>query len=117
MNISSLTLTAAPVLHVFPPVYEGLGLPELSSYMEQRFSFTYTIGKIERTGYGSIRKIISDDTIHIVISEKLTGVGPKKLQKLKEILLGEAQNLFLAADISESNLQKVYHTHFRKTTN
>ncbi|PLT28862.1 hypothetical protein [Peribacillus deserti] len=115
MKINSFTFTHPPVLHIFPSLYEGLGLPELSAYTEQRFLFTYSLGKLEGTGNGSIRLKKKNKEFDIVILEKLPGVGPIKLKNVKDLLIREAKDLFVANIQGEPNLRKVYHSYFRKS--
>ncbi|RFU70932.1 hypothetical protein D0469_03000 [Peribacillus saganii] len=114
MKISSISFIDPPIYHEFPAIYEDLGLPELSSFIQQRFEFAYAIGKEERTGHGSIRYYKKEGNFKVNISDKLTGVGPIRLQKLKHLLLEEAKNDFIENIESETEKRKVYHTEFRR---
>lgn len=114
MKISSISFKEPPVYHEIPPIYEGLGLPDLSSFIEQRFEFTYAIGKDERTGYGSIRFYKQQGEFRVNISDKLQGVGPKKLQQLKGLLLEDAKRALIKNIDSELEKRKVYYAHFRQ---
>ncbi|WP_141992567.1 MULTISPECIES: hypothetical protein [Bacillaceae] len=115
MKISSISFKEPPVSHEFPPLYEGLGLPEVSSFIQQRFEFAYTLGEVERIGLGSIRfyKRLGDFEVHI--SDKLPGVGPIKLRVLKGLLLEEAKTAFIENIESEPEKRKVYYAEFRRT--
>ncbi|SIR85812.1 hypothetical protein SAMN05878482_106213 [Peribacillus simplex] len=115
MKISSISFKEPPVYHEFPPLYEGLGLLEVSSFIQQRFEFAYTLGKVEKTGLGSIRlyKLRGDLEVHI--SDKLPGVVPIKLQQLKCLLLEKAKTAFIENIESEPEKRKVYYGEFRRT--
>ncbi|MFF2458781.1 hypothetical protein [Peribacillus simplex] len=115
MKISSISFKGPPVSHEFPTLYEGLGLPEVSSFIQQRFEFAYTLGEVERIGYGSIRfyKLQRDFEVHI--SDKLPGVGPIKLRKLKGLLLEETITAFIENIEFEQEKRKVYYAEFRRT--
>ncbi|RFU65221.1 hypothetical protein [Peribacillus glennii] len=114
MEICSFSFSGRPVYHVLPGIYEGLGLPELSSYIEQHFDFTYTLGKSESTGHGRIRFYKSSGQVKVDLPENLPGVGPVRLQKLKELLLEKAKNPFMGNAESAAEERKVYHAHFRR---
>lgn len=113
MKISSLSFNEPPVYHEIPPIYEGLGLPDLSSFIQQRFEFVYTLGKVERMGHGSICFFKKQEIFKINISDKLPGVGPLRLQKLKGLLLEEAKSAFIKNIESEPNMRTVYYADFR----
>ncbi|MFF2500976.1 hypothetical protein [Peribacillus sp. NPDC058075] len=114
MKISSISFKEPPVYHEFPPLYEGLGLPELSSFIQQRFEFTYTLGKVERTGLGSIRFYKRQGDFEVLIPDKLPGVGTKKLRNLKGLLLEEAKTTFIENIESEPEKRKVFYGEFRR---
>ncbi|MEF2097044.1 hypothetical protein V3595_20695 [Bacillus sp. CFBP9009] len=114
MKISSISFKEPPVYHEFPPLYEGLGLPELSSFIQQRFEFAYTLGKVERTGLGSIRFYKRQGDFEVLIPDKLPGVGPIKLRNLKGLLLEEAKTAFIENIESEPEKRKVYYGEFRR---
>ncbi|WP_375090456.1 hypothetical protein ACDZ29_06460 [Peribacillus sp. RS7] len=114
MKISSISFKEPPVYHEFPPLYEGLGLPELSSFIQQRFDFAYTLGEVERTGHGSIRFYKRQGDFEVHIPDKLPGVGPIKLRKLKDLLLEEAKTAFIENIESEPEKRKVYYAEFRR---
>ncbi|PLS18673.1 hypothetical protein CVD28_05975 [Bacillus sp. M6-12] len=113
MKVSSILFKDPPVYHEFPPIYEGLGLPDLSPFIQQRFEFTYSLGKVERTGHGSIRFYKQQRDYKVNISDKLPGVGPIKNQKLQDLLLEEAKAAFIANIESEPEKRKVYYADFR----
>lgn len=115
MNITSISFTDPPVYHQFPPIYENLGLPDVSSFIEQRFQFTFTLGKVERTGYGSIRLYKKQGDFKVIIPEKLPGFGPIRLEKLKSLLLVQVKTDFIQNIESEPQKRKVYYTDFRRT--
>ncbi|MDQ0882035.1 hypothetical protein QFZ73_003046 [Peribacillus sp. V2I11] len=50
MKVSSISFKEPPVYHDFPPLYEGLGLPELSSFIQQRFDLHIPWGKSKESG-------------------------------------------------------------------
>jgi hypothetical protein len=114
MNINSLTFTDHPVYHVLPGIYDGLGLPDLSSFFEQHFEFTFTLGKTNRVGNGRIRLYKREGHFTVDIIDSLPGVGPIRLQKLKKLLLEQAKTPFM--EHVESNLdgRKVYYANFRR---
>ncbi len=114
MKISSISFKEPPVYHEIPPIYEGLGLPDLSSFIQQRFEFAYTLGKVERTGHGSIRFYKQQGDFKVTISDNLPGVGPIRLQKLKGLLLEEAKNVLIENIESELEKRKVYYAEFRR---
>jgi hypothetical protein len=114
LNITSITFTDPPVYHQFPPIYENLGLPDVSSFIEQPFKFVFTLGKAERTGQGSIRFYKKQGDFKVNISNKLPGVGPMRLQKLKSLLLEEAKNALIENIESEIEKRKVYYADFRR---
>jgi hypothetical protein len=114
LNITSIWFTDPPVYHQFPPIYENLGLPEVSSFIEQRFEFAYTSGKTERTGHGSIRLYKQHGDIKIIILEKLPGFGPVRLEKLKSMLLERVKADFIQNMESEPPERKIYYTDFRR---
>lgn len=112
MNIDSIKFTDPPVHHQFPPLYENLGLPEVSSFVEQKYEFDFTVGKTKRTGHGSIRMYKQYGEFKVMISEKLTGFGPKRLEKLESLLMEEVKEGFISNIKSEIKTRKVYHLHF-----
>ncbi|MDM5227516.1 hypothetical protein QUF73_15030 [Cytobacillus sp. NJ13] len=112
MNIDSVRFTDPPIHHQFPPLYENLGLPEVSSYIEQNYEFDFTAGKTKRTGHGSIRIYKQYAEFKVIISEKLTGFGPKRLEKLESLLMEEVKDRFINNIQSETQARKVYHMHF-----
>ncbi|MGY6208891.1 hypothetical protein ACXEO8_02790 [Cytobacillus firmus] len=112
MNIDSIKFTDPPVHHQFPPLYENLGLPEVSSFVEQKYEFDFTVGKTKRTGHGSIRMYKQYGEFKVMISEKLTGFGPKRLEKLESLLMEEVKEGFISNINSETKTRKVYHLHF-----
>ncbi|WP_462411658.1 hypothetical protein [Neobacillus sp. Marseille-QA0830] len=114
MKISSLLFKESPSYHEIPPIYEDLGLPDLASFIEQRFEFTFTMGKEDSTGLGTIRYYKSQRTYKILITEKITGIGPVKIEKLKEMLLVEAKEAFINNMEAEQEKTKVYHADFRR---
>ncbi|MBT2689679.1 hypothetical protein J7I93_15940 [Bacillus sp. ISL-47] len=114
MNITSIKFTDPPVYHQFPPIYENLGLPEVSSFIEQRFEFAYTSGKTDRTGHGSIRLYKQQGDLQVIIPEKLSGIGPVRLEKLKRLLLEKVNADFIQNLESEPPERKVYYTDFRR---
>src|SRR3954453_23717796 len=81
LKISSILFKESPVYHEIPPIYEGLGLPDLSSFIEQPFEFVYTMGKVDRLGHGSIRFYKQQGDFKVTISDDLPGVGPTRLVK------------------------------------
>lgn len=107
MKISSISFEEPPVYHEIPPIYEGLGLPDLSSFIEQPFEFAYTLGNVERTGHGSIRFYQQQGDFKVSISDKLPGVGPIRLQKLKGLLLKKAKTAIIENIESEIEKRKV----------
>ncbi|PLT35150.1 hypothetical protein [Bacillus sp. V5-8f] len=113
MNISSFSFTGQPVYHVVPEIYEGLGLPELSSHMEQNFTFTYMLGKKTAMGHGSIRLYKKNDHVKLDIPDGLPGIGPVRMKKLKELLLEYAKIPFMENVNSTSEQKRVYHVDFR----
>lgn len=113
MEITSIWFTDPPADHLFPLIYENLGLPEVSSFIEQRFCFTFTSGKTEKMGHGSIRLYKQHSNLKVIIPEKLPGIGPKRLEKLKLLLLERIKGKFLQNIESEHPKQKVYYTDFR----
>ncbi|WP_394137657.1 hypothetical protein [Cytobacillus oceanisediminis] len=116
MNITSIWFTDPPVYHLFPPIYENLGLPEVSSFIEQRFEFAYTSGKTERTGHGSIRLYKQHGDFTVIIPENLPGFGPVRLEKLKSMLLERVKADFIQNMESEPLERKIYYTDFRRKT-
>ncbi|AND38077.1 MULTISPECIES: hypothetical protein [Cytobacillus] len=112
MNIDSIRFTDPPVHHQFPPLYENLGLPEVSSFIEQKYEFDFTAGKTKRTGHGSIRVYKQSGEFKVIISEKLTGFGPKRLEKLASLLMEEVKERFISNIEDETKPRKVYHMHF-----
>ncbi|MBT2650134.1 hypothetical protein J7E52_26155 [Bacillus sp. ISL-34] len=114
MKITSISFKEPPVHHEFPPLYEGLGLPELSAFIQQRFEFVYTLGEVERMGLGSIRFYKRQRDFEVHISDKLPGVGPIKLRNLKGMLLEEAKTAFIENIESEPEKRKVYYGEFRR---
>ncbi|CAM3834006.1 hypothetical protein GCM10009865_52710 [Aeromicrobium ponti] len=114
MNITSIWFTDPPVYHHFPPIYENLGLPEVSSFIEQQFEFAYISGKTERTRHGSIRLYKQHGDFKVIIPEKLPGFGPIRLEKLKSLLLERVKANFIQNIESEPQKRKVYHTDFRR---
>ncbi len=112
MNIDSIKFTDPPVHHQFPPLYENLGLPEVSSFVEQKYEFDFTVGKTKRTGHGSIRMYKEYGEFKVMISEKLTGFGPKRLEKLERLLLEDVKERFISNIEAETKTRKVYHMHF-----
>jgi hypothetical protein len=114
LKISSISFIEPPVYHEFPPLYEGLGLPELSSFIQQRFEFAYTLGKAERTGLASIRFYKRQRDFEVHIPDKMPGVGPMKLRELKGLLLEKAKAAFIENIESEPEKRKVYYAEFRR---
>lgn len=112
MNIDSIKFTDPPVHHQFPPLYENLGLPEVSSFVEQKYEFDFTVGKTKRTGHGSIRMYKQYGELKVIISEKMTGFGPKRLEKLESLLMEEVKERFISNIEAETKTRKVYHMHF-----
>jgi hypothetical protein len=112
--INLVSFKDTPVYHIFPPIYENLGLAEVTSFIEQRFEFSYKLGKIERTGYGSIRLYIRDRGLRVIINEKLPGIGPVKLEKLKSLLLETVKSRFIENIEFDHEKRRVYYTDFRK---
>lgn len=108
-----MSFNEPPVYHEIPTIYEGLGLPDLSSFIEQRFEFTYTLGNVERMGQGSIRLYKQQGDFKVDISDKLPGVGQKKLQKLKGLLLEEAIEALIENIESELEKRKVAYAESR----
>ncbi|HWO76426.1 MAG TPA: hypothetical protein VNM69_11100 [Bacillus sp. (in: firmicutes)] len=115
MNITSISFTNSPVFHQFPAIYENLGLPEVSSFIEQRFEFTYKLGKKERTGFGSVRMYKRQGVFKVMIPEKLPGIGPIRLEKLKSLLLEQIKAQFIQNIESQTQEFTVYYTDFRRT--
>lgn len=114
MKISSISFEAAPVYHEIPSIYEGLGLPDLSSFIELRFEFTFQMGKVSRDGQGSIRFYKKQGEFKLTLSDKLYGVGPKRMHKLKDLLLDDAKAALLEKIESEIKKRQVYHVDFRR---
>lgn len=114
LNITLVSFTDTPVYHIFPPIYENLGLLDVTSFIEQRFEFIYKLGKVEKTGHGSVRMDIKDKGFKVVILEKLPGIGPIKLEKLKKLLLESVKSHFVENIDSDLIKRKVYYTDFRK---
>ncbi|PLR89774.1 hypothetical protein [Bacillus sp. T33-2] len=114
MIINSTSFIDSPVHHEFPPLYEGLGLAELSAFVEQRFEFSFTFGKTEQKGLGSIRLYKKNKHMKVVISEKLQRVGPVRLQKLKDLLLEELSDPFIENIEFDTKKRKVFHAVFRR---
>ncbi|MCM3706352.1 MULTISPECIES: hypothetical protein [Cytobacillus] len=112
MHIDSIRFTDPPVHHQFPSLYENLGLPEVSSYIEQKYEFDFTIGKTKRTGYGSIRMYKQYEVFKVIIIEKLTGFGPKRLIELERLLMDEVKKPFIDNIEEDITPQKVFHMHF-----
>lgn len=106
MKISSISFKEPPVYHEFPPLYEGLGLPELSSFIQQQFEFAYTLGKAERTGLASIRFYKRQGDFEVHIPDKMPGVGPIKLRELKGLLLEKAKTAFIENIESEPKKER-----------
>jgi hypothetical protein len=104
LKISSILFKESPVYHEIPPIYEGLGLPDLSSFIEQPFEFVYTMGKVDRLGHGSIRFYKQQGDFKVTISDDLPGVGPTRLEKLKGLLLEQAKNALI--ENIESEIEK-----------
>ncbi|OCA88005.1 hypothetical protein A8F94_09265 [Bacillus sp. FJAT-27225] len=94
MELISVGFTGPPAYHPIPEIYQNLGLPDLTSHVEQRFDFTVSIGKNERKGAGIIRFYKDQPDYQIIISESMPGIGPAKLIKLKELLLNELKDSF-----------------------
>jgi hypothetical protein len=116
LNISSFSFIDSPIFHQFPPIYEDLGLLEVTSFLEQRFEFAYTLGKVVRFGFGSIRLYNKQNEMAIIIPEKLPGIGPKKLDKLKDLLMEQAKVPFVKNIESDQAKQKIYYSDFRSKT-
>ncbi|MBN8203657.1 MULTISPECIES: hypothetical protein [Bacillaceae] len=112
MYIESIRFTDSPVHHQFPTLYENLGLPEVSSFIEQKYEFDFTAGKTKRTGHGSIRMYKQYGELKVIISEKMTGFGPKRLEKLESLLMEEVKERFISNIEAETKTRKVYHMHF-----
>ncbi|MBG9445998.1 hypothetical protein [Cytobacillus firmus] len=112
MNIDSIKFTDPPVHHQFPPLYENLGLPEVSSFIEQKYEFDFTVGKTKRKGYGTIRKYKGSGQYKVELIGKMTGFGPKRLEKLERLLLEEVKERFISNIETETKARKVYHMHF-----
>ncbi|ALC89043.1 hypothetical protein AM500_03965 [Bacillus sp. FJAT-18017] len=89
MELISVGFTDPPAYYPIPAIYQDLGLPDLTSYVEQRFDFTLSIGKNERNGSGIIRFYKDQPDYQILISDPIAGIGPAKLTKLKDLLLNE----------------------------
>jgi hypothetical protein len=75
--------------------------------------FAYTLGNVERNGQGIIRFYKQQGDFKVNIYDKLPGVGPIKLQKLKGLLLEEAKKALIENIESEIEKRKVYYTEFR----
>jgi hypothetical protein len=116
LNITSISFTDHPVYHQFPPIYENLGLLDVTSFIEQRFEFTYISGKIERKGYGSIRLYKQQGDFKVIITEKLPRFGAIRLKHLKSLILDQVKTRFIQNIESEPQKRKVYYTDFRRTT-
>ncbi|MGZ9819768.1 hypothetical protein ACXM0N_28320 [Peribacillus simplex] len=114
MKIPSISFKEPPIYHDFPPLYEGLGLPELSSFIQQRFEFAYTLGEVEKIGLGCIRFYKRQGNFEVHIPDKLPGMGPIKLRKLNSLLLEEAKTAFIENIESEPEKRKVYYAEFRR---
>ncbi|KAF0821125.1 MULTISPECIES: hypothetical protein [unclassified Cytobacillus] len=112
MYIDSIRFTDPPVHHRFPPLYENLGLPEVSSYIEQKYEFDFTIGKTKRTGQGGIRMYMQYEDFKVIIAGKLTGFGPKRLIELESLLMDKVKKPFLDNIEADTKSQTVFHTHF-----
>lgn len=112
MNIDSIRFTDPPVHHQFPSLYENLGLPEVSSFIEQKYEFDFTIGKTKRKGHGTIRKYKQSGQYKVQLTGKMTGFGPKRLEKLERLLIEKVKERFINNIESEVKAQKVYHVHF-----
>jgi hypothetical protein len=74
--------------------------------------FAYTLGNVERNGQGSIRFYKQQGDFKVNIYDKLPGVGPIKLQKLKGLLLEEAKKALIENIESEIEKRKVYYAEF-----
>lgn len=107
LNITSISFTNPPVYHEFSPIYEGLGLPEVSSFIEQPFEFIFTLGKAERKGQGSIRFYKKQGDFKVNISPEIPGVGPVRLQELKSLLFEEAKTALVENIETEIEKRKV----------
>lgn len=113
MELLSVSFTEPPVYHEIPAIYEDLGLPDLSSFIQQRFDFVYSLGKMQSSGHGSIRFYKQKGDFRIKIFEELPGFGPVRLQQLKGLLLEEVKTTFIENIKSETEKRKVYYTDFR----
>jgi hypothetical protein len=117
LDITSFSFTEQPVYHRIPSIYEDLGLPDLSSFIEQSFEFVYILGKNENTGYGSIRYYEKQQQFKIIIHGKLPMFGPNRLENVKRLLLNKIKGLFLNNLESMPPKQKVYYANFRRSSN
>ncbi|WP_155922194.1 hypothetical protein [Bacillus sp. EB01] len=89
MELISVGFTGPPTYYPIPEIYQELGLPDLTSYVEQHFEFALAIGKKERNGSGIIRFYKDQPDYQIIISDPIPGIGPAKQTQLKELLLNE----------------------------
>lgn len=112
MHIDSIRFTDPPVHHQFPSLYENLGLPEVSSFVEQKYEFDFTIGRSKRTGHGSIRIYKQYDEFKVIITGKLTGFGPKRLIELENLLMDKVKKPFIKNIEADTKPQKVFHMYF-----
>jgi hypothetical protein len=112
LKLSSLYFIGNPIKHVFPPIYEGLGLFELSNFIENRISFNFSIGEKEYSGFGEIRKNLNNGEMYILLP-KIKGIGPVKEQQLKNLLLNSAKEGFLNAIERNDQIGMVYHRDFK----
>ncbi|TCN25042.1 hypothetical protein [Mesobacillus foraminis] len=114
LNLSSFSFIEEPITHIFPPIYEGLGLPELSNYVEMNFIFTFTMGKKQYNGSGIVRKLIKSKELKIILN-KIQGIGPVKENILKNLLIAEVEPLLppIMNNKQRKNIT-VYHQDFTR---
>ncbi|WP_409299953.1 hypothetical protein [Peribacillus sp. SCS-155] len=112
MNVKSITFLDRPVFHILPDIYENLGLPDLSSFYEQHFTFILTFGKIDTKGNGRIRYYKKEKIYKVHLLEHLPGVGPVRQKKLKQLLLQQTISTFKNNIETEQNMRKVYYADF-----
>lgn len=115
MKVASILFIGPPIHHEFPSIYENLGLPDVSSFVEQGLEFSYTIGKVERVGYGSIRLYKQHKVNKIIFPKKLPGLGPKRLKELKKLILDQIEMDFLKNIESDTEKRRVYYNDFSRT--
>lgn len=111
MKLLSFSFIDQPVTHIFPPIYEGLGLPELSNCIELNLSFIFFMEKSEYSGNGTIRKLLNSGEIFVVLN-KIKGIGPVKERELKKLIYEAAESSFHETIQDKKGILTVYHRDF-----